>query len=108
MINFRLYQTEEFADDNFNFGENGRKFSTRVENTVGKREKLQAISPFHTVFSKDLYLRHKKNQGLFGKGLFSSLKYLQTTPSKLVQFSDKAETTWDRLSRALEIVTSRP
>ena len=28
----------EFADDNFKFGENGRKVSKRVENTVGKGE----------------------------------------------------------------------
>ena len=27
-----------FADDNFKFDENGRKFSKRVENTVGKGE----------------------------------------------------------------------
>ena len=30
---------------------------------------LRAISPFPVVFSKDLYCRHVKNQGLFGKGL---------------------------------------
>ena len=29
---------KEFADDNFNFNENDRKFSKRVENTVGKGE----------------------------------------------------------------------
>ena len=28
----------EFADDNFNFDENGRKFFKRVENTVGNAE----------------------------------------------------------------------
>ena len=28
----------EFADDNFKFDENGRKFIKQVENTVGKRE----------------------------------------------------------------------
>ena len=28
----------EFADDNFNFDENGRKFSKLVENTDGKGE----------------------------------------------------------------------
>ena len=27
---------KEFADDNFRFDENGRKFSKRVENNVGK------------------------------------------------------------------------
>ena len=29
---------KEFADDNFKFDENGRKFSKQVENTVGKGE----------------------------------------------------------------------
>ena len=29
---------KEFADDNFEFDENGRKFSEWVENAVGKRE----------------------------------------------------------------------
>ena len=29
---------KEFADDNFKFDENGRKFSKRVENTVEKGE----------------------------------------------------------------------
>ena len=30
------FKIKEFADDNFKFDENGRKFSKRVENTVGK------------------------------------------------------------------------
>ena len=29
---------KQFADDNFKFDENGRKFSKRVENTAGKGE----------------------------------------------------------------------
>ena len=29
---------KEFADDNFKLDENGRKFSEKVENTVGKGE----------------------------------------------------------------------
>ena len=37
MTNFRLFEIE-FADDNFQFGEDGRNFSKRVENTVGKGE----------------------------------------------------------------------
>ena len=36
--NFRLFQTEEFADDNFLLDKYGRKFSKGVENTVGKEE----------------------------------------------------------------------
>ena len=40
--------------------------SKRVENTVGKGEiaTLRAISPFPTVFSKDMYCRYVKS-GLF-------------------------------------------
>ena len=37
--NFRLFQTGSlFADDNFEFDENGGEFSKLVENTVGKGE----------------------------------------------------------------------
>ena len=36
--NFRLSKLKEFADDNFKFDKNGRKFSKRVENTEGKGE----------------------------------------------------------------------
>ena len=32
------FKRREFADDNFRSDENGRKFSRRVENTVGKGE----------------------------------------------------------------------
>ena len=41
-----------FADD-----KKSRNISRRVENTVGKRRNcsLRAISPFPTVFSKDLF-----------------------------------------------------
>ena len=38
---FRRFQTEKkFADGNFKFDVNGRKFSKRLENTVGKGELL--------------------------------------------------------------------
>ena len=32
------FKLKEFADDDFKFDENGRKFFKRVENTVGKGE----------------------------------------------------------------------
>ena len=54
----------EFADDNFKFDENGRKFSKRVENPVGKGEFARSRSFFERPI-----LRTRKNQGLFGKGL---------------------------------------
>ena len=66
----------EFAGDNFEFDENGRKFSKRVEKNCGKWRNclLRAISPFLAVLSKELYCRHVKNQGLFGNGLNNSNK----------------------------------
>ena len=65
---------KEFADYKFEFNENGRKFSKRVENTVEK-EKLLVTSNFsfsNSVF-KRFILQTRKNQGLFGKGLNASL-----------------------------------
>ena len=53
---------KDFAGDNSKCDENGRKFSKRVENTVGKRE----IARFEY---NRLVLQTRKNQGLFGKGL---------------------------------------
>ena len=38
MTNFRLFQLKWFADDNFKFDENCRKYSKWFENTVGKGE----------------------------------------------------------------------
>ena len=60
---------KEFADDNSEFDENGRKFSTWVENT-GKRKNclLWAISPIPAEFSKDLYHRQVKTRACLGKG----------------------------------------
>ena len=53
MTNFRLFHTEEFADDSFEFDKSGGKFSKRVENTEKIRNcSLQAIFSFPTVFSK--------------------------------------------------------
>ena len=53
-MNFRLFQTKEFADNNFKFVEKYRQFSKRIENTVrkGKNCSVQAIFPFPTVFQK--------------------------------------------------------
>ena len=61
---------KEFADDNFKFDENGRKFSNWIENTVGKEEIVhyENFSFTHSVFIR-LLLQTRKNLGLFGKGL---------------------------------------
>ena len=63
-INFS--NLKEFADDNFKFGGNGRKFSKQVENTVGKGEiaRYKQFLLFPQWFQKT-----RKTQGLFGKGL---------------------------------------
>ena len=67
--NFRLFQTEEFADDNFIFDENGRKLSKRVENTVGKG-KIAHYEQFllFPVFSKGLFPRDFKGCYCVGMG----------------------------------------
>ena len=67
MSNFRLKQ---FEDDNFKFDENGRCFSKRVENTVGKGEiaPCEQFLLFPQWFQR-LLLQTRKNKGLFGKGL---------------------------------------
>ena len=60
---------KEFADDNFYFDENCRKFSKQVENTGKSRNcSLRVISPSPTVFSKDLYCRHVKTRACLVKG----------------------------------------
>ena len=60
---------KEFADDNFKFDENGRKFSKRVDNIVGKGE-IACHKQFllFSTFSKDLYCRHVKTRACLGKG----------------------------------------
>ena len=60
-----------FADDNVKFDDTGSKFSKRVKNAVGKKEKLLVMSNFsnsRSVF-KRLPLQTCENKGLFGKGL---------------------------------------
>ena len=57
-----LSKLKEFADDSFRYEENGRKFSKRVGNTVGKGE----IARY--VFSTDLYDRHVKTRVCLGRG----------------------------------------
>ena len=53
MTDFGLFQTEKFADDNFKFDENGRKFSRSVENTVGKGE-ITCYKQFLKTFITDM------------------------------------------------------
>ena len=63
------FKLKEIADDNFKFDVNGRKFSNTVEKAARRRNcSLQAISPFPTVFSNDLYCRNVKTRVCMGNG----------------------------------------
>ena len=63
---FASSEFREFADDNYKFAENGRKFFKWTENTVGKGE-IACYEQFllFPVFSNNFYCR----QSLFGKGI---------------------------------------
>ena len=60
---------KEFADENFKFDENGRRFFEWVESIVGKAEiaRYEQFLLSNSVF-KRLALQTRKNQGLLGKG----------------------------------------
>ena len=63
-----------FADDNFKFDENGRKFFKWVEKTMGKGEiaRYEQFLLFLQCFQKkkkNLVLQTRKTKGLFGKRL---------------------------------------
>ena len=84
---------KEFADDNFKFYKNGRKFSKWVEKTRGKKEKVLITSDFSfslCVF-QSLVLQTRKNQGLFGKGLRYCRKSILTI---FIQFSHSCDSGW--------------
>ena len=59
---------KEFADDNFKFNEFSDVLQTvRKQCRMMRNCSLRAISPFPTVFSKDLYCRHVKTRASLGK-----------------------------------------
>ena len=67
-------ELKEFADDNFKFDENDRKFSKQVENTVGNGEiaHYEQFLLFPQCFKKTCTADTRaacRRQGLFGKGL---------------------------------------
>ena len=68
--NLNSSKLKEFADNNFEFDENGRKFSKTVENTVGKGEiaRYEKFLLFSQFFLKDLYCRHIKTWVRMAKG----------------------------------------
>ena len=68
--NLRLIKLKEFADDNFNLDKKWQKVAEMGKKHCGKRRNcsLRAISPFPTVFSKDLFCRHVKTRACLEKG----------------------------------------
>ena len=78
-----LRKLKKFADDNFKFNENSRKFSIRVENTVGKEEiaRYEQFLLFPQCFQKTC----TANQGLFGKGL--NTKQISSIITKYVRLT---------------------
>ena len=77
MTNFRLFQTEEFADDNFRFDQNVGKLSKRVENTVGKGEiaRSEQFLLFPQCFQKTCCANTYK-QGLIWEWEFTQCLFL--------------------------------
>ena len=68
--NFDSSELKGSADDNFKFDEKWQKVLQMCRKHCGKRRNcsLRAISPFPTVFSKDLHCRHVKTRACLGKG----------------------------------------
>ena len=71
MTNFRLFQTQVYADDSFSLVENGAKFSKRAENTVGKGEiaRYEQFLHFPQCFQKTYsnHYGHVKTRACLGK-----------------------------------------
>ena len=64
----------KFADDNFKFDENGRKFTQMpIEILLEKKKLLLTSNIFPSVFKRRKLQTHK-TRGLFGKGLTVLLK----------------------------------
>ena len=76
MANFRLFETEKFADDNFKFDEYGRKLFKWVENTVGKGEIAcyEQFLLFQHCFQKACFPGVSK-VSLYGNGLTLHLQW---------------------------------
>ena len=83
------FKLKEFADDDFRFDENGRKFSKLEENTVAKGEIAEFLL-FPRCFLKIITTDTLKNQGLFGKILRKYLCFYRDVLRKNLQ-QDKNE-----------------
>ena len=74
--------------------------------TMWEKEKLlvtlQTISPFPTVFSGNLYCKHLKSKGLFGKRLICYLQMLLTT-TKLCHVHERSYLSQHCLQKAPDV-----
>ena len=70
MRSFRLFQTERVSRRQFQIREKWQKLLQMGRKQCGKGRNcsLRAVSPFPTVFSKDLYRRHVKTRACLVKG----------------------------------------
>ena len=70
MTNCRLFQTQRVCRQQFQIQWKWHKVLQAGRKHCGKRRNclIQAISPFPTVFSKDLYCSHIKTRSCLGKG----------------------------------------
>ena len=65
----QILELKEFADNNFKLDENGRVPQEGRKRFWKRRNCLLiAISPFPTMFSKDLYCRLVRTRACLGKG----------------------------------------
>ena len=71
------FKLKELLDDTFEFNENGRKSSEKVENTVAKGEigRYEQFLLFPQRFQRPVLQTHK-NKGLFGTGLNETVLYI--------------------------------
>ena len=70
MTNFRLFQNETVCRQQLQICWKWHKVLQNGRKHCGKRRNcsLWAISPFPTVFSRDMYCRHVKTRACLGKG----------------------------------------
>ena len=107
MTNFRLFQTERVAEDNFRFDENGRKLTKLVEKTVGKGEiaRYEQFLLFPQCFQKACFPGASKGvivwewvkipnvESIFGEGGISLSNNEILDLSELKAFADDSKST---------------
>ena len=87
---FRLFQTERVCRRQYQFWSKWQNVFQTGRKRCGKRRNcsLWAISPFPSVFSKDLYCRHVKTRACLGKGLTCFIVHLHLHSCRLTYIRD--------------------